>query len=211
MIKNNEELQVARVQTVTILFVLDEFYRDNGRAPEGVNVTLYAREKGVLENNLEDLIDQIVEYGQRTGVRRAFQVTSLKRIVGQEKQRDLLLKTLQNAINWIDPDNDCEATEVKQIRKVARVVAREIQHEKETNMKADLRDGPLRPQGRLEVPCSHPDCTDASGTWYIWIQCDDPRLPGGPFFCDLHGGTGAGAVEKRYQPQIQAPEVLGAR
>ena len=39
----------------------------------------------------------------------------------------------------------------------------------------------IRPKGTVEVQCSAPDCD-----WYLWVRCDDSRLPDGPFWCVEH-------------------------
>lgn len=40
----------------------------------------------------------------------------------------------------------------------------------------------LRPRGTVEVPCSFPGCG-----WNFWVGALDPRLPDGPFICEMHG------------------------
>jgi hypothetical protein len=37
-------------------------------------------------------------------------------------------------------------------------------------------DSPIRPRGTVEVTC-------AACKWAVWVACDDPRLPDGPFSC----------------------------
>lgn len=39
----------------------------------------------------------------------------------------------------------------------------------------------IRPKGTVMVPCA--GCEPG---WHIWVNCLDPRLPDGPFFCPEH-------------------------
>jgi hypothetical protein len=51
----------------------------------------------------------------------------------------------------------------------------------------------IRPKGTVQVRCSFPGCE-----WEFWVDCLDPRLPDGPFYCSEHDGP---EVVEKYDPE----------